>query len=35
MKDWIDLESRRVNHFKGHFTPGHDCDLKELIRVVD
>ena len=35
MKDWSDLESRRVNHFNGYFTPGHGCDLKELIRVVD
>lgn len=35
MKDWSDLESSRVNHLKGHFTSGHGCDLKELIRVVE
>ena len=35
MKDWSDLESGCVNHFNGHFAPGHGCNLKKFIRVVD
>lgn len=35
MKDLSGPESSRVNHLKGHFTSGHGCDLKELIRVVE
>ena len=35
MKNWTTLEPDRVKLLNKHFTPGRDCDLKELIRVVD
>ena len=34
MKNWTTLESDRVKLLNKHFTPGHGCDLKELIRAV-